>query len=111
MKVTQKQMAFLTLLYQYAKNSSIYIATWEFVGEFRNPTTGEWLLRSYKCPTRLTDIYQENPDLLDRKWITGKSGSRYYGYRIKKPLDPNNVRDPKLRDIVKQTEGTRLYSS
>lgn len=35
----------------------------------------------YKAPTRLTEIHQDG--LTDRRLVKGKSGARYYEYRIK----------------------------
>lgn len=106
-KVTQKQMAFYKLYDEFRKAKALptaeertkafrYIATWEFGGEMFIPEIGEWVLMSYKCPTRLTDIFQENPGLIDREWITGKSGAQYFGYRFSKDAKPELIKDKKL---------------
>ena len=109
-KVTQKQAAFYTLYDEFRRAKALptaeertaafrFVPTFEFVGEIHIPELGVWVLRSYKCPTRLTDIYQENPRLLDRKLITGKSGAKYYGYRFTKDVSRDSIDDPILRDF------------
>lgn len=109
-KVTQKQAAFYTLYDEFRRAKALptpeermdafrFVPTFEFVGEIHIPELGIWVLRSYKCPTRLTDIFQENPRLLDRHLITGKSGAKYYGYRFKKDVTPECIEDPILREF------------
>ena len=103
-KVTQKQMAFY-VLYKSFKNPETtgdYIPTWKFVGEMRIPEKYTWVMMSYKCPTRLTDLYQENPELLERKQITGKSGSKYYTYRFSPYATPSKILDPKILKFYKE---------
>ena len=90
-------MAFYKLYKERAEDPQRYVPTWEFVGEMNIIELGSrWVLMSYKCPTRLTDIFQENPDLLERKMITGKSGAKYYGYRFALNATKNFIRDEKL---------------
>lgn len=100
-KVTQKQAAFYTLYSAFKAEPERYIPTFEFVGEMEIPELGVWVLRSYKCPTRLTDIFQENPRLLERRLITGKSGAKYYGYRFAAGVTSACIDDPTLQDFYK----------
>lgn len=83
MKITQKQMAFYRLYQNFVESPLKFIETWRFVGEIEIKEARTWGLMSYKCPTRLTDIFLENPNLLERVMVKGKSGSNYYAYRIK----------------------------
>ena len=92
-KVTQKQMAFYKLLCESIKEKERYVSTWEFIGEMCIGELNEWVLMSYKCPTRLTDLFQENPDLLERKLVTGKSGATYYAYRLRVGGSKNDIKD------------------
>jgi hypothetical protein len=98
-KITQKQLAFYKLYQEYKKDKTRYVDTWEFVGETPDPCTltGKYELMSYKCPTRLTDIYQENVGLLVRRLHTGKSGSQYYQYKFADNVTPNLIQDASLR--------------
>jgi hypothetical protein len=102
MKITQKQIAFY-LLHREQKSGE-YIPTWRFIGEIDIIELGRCVMASYKCPTRLTDLFQENPTMLERKYITGKSGAKYYGYRIRVGVTPEDIKDPKIaqfrRDIL-----------
>lgn len=111
-RVTQKKAAFYTLYADFRRAKALpteeerkaayrFIPTWEFVGEVNIPELGVWVMRSYKCPTRLTDIYQENPGLLERELITGKSGAKYYGYRFSASASIELIKDETLREFYK----------
>lgn len=103
-RITQKQLAFYKLYKFYKSNRGEYLNTWEFVGEIEVERNGgkSWEMMSYKCPTRLTDIFQENPDLLDREWVRGKSGSEYYQYRLAITATPNLIKDPSLIQFFRE---------
>lgn len=94
-------MAFYTLYKAYKESPERYLPTWEFVGEVYIEELGSWTMRSYKCPTRLTDIFQENPRLLERKMITGKSGAKYYGYRFVHGVNIGLIEDQRLHEFYK----------
>ncbi len=92
-KVTQKQMAFYKLFSARSEDPERYVSTWEFLGEMFIKELNQWVLMSYKCPTRLTDLFQENPQLLERKLVTGKSGATYYGYRLRVGGTKEDIKD------------------
>lgn len=92
-KITQKQMAFAKLYQANKAGDCRFIPTYEFVGEMMIKNLNTWVMMSYKCPTRLTDLYLEN-SLLERELITGKSGVKYYGYRIKSGANVVDIKDP-----------------
>lgn len=94
--LSQQQMVFYKLLMEWRKDKEKYIPAFEFVGEMFIEELNKWVLLSYKCPTRLTEIYQDNPDLFQRTEITGKSGATYYGYRIVANPSPELIKDSKL---------------
>lgn len=100
-KITQKQMAFYKLYQWLHEKKGIYVATWEFVGEIYIKELKEWVMMSYKCPARLSDIFNENPGLLDRKLIKGKSGSEYFGYKFNTDVTDAHIKDPILREFYK----------
>lgn len=99
-KITQKQMAFYKLYKARKETPERYLATWEFLGEMQIPELNEWVLMSYKCPTRLTDLYQENT-MLEREMIHGKSGASYFGYRLKINVGVLDIKDYKIREFYK----------
>ena len=77
MKTTQKQMVYDLLI----DNGDEFKPTFWFVGERFCKSKCEWYLLSYKCPARLSDLYNEG--LVERKTVKGKTGATYYSYRIK----------------------------
>jgi hypothetical protein len=101
-KTTQKKIAFYILYKARQETPQEYVPTWKFVGEFLIKEWGEWVMASYKCPTRLTDIYQENPMLLERRQVKGKSGARYYEYRIANSAVPSDIKDETLLGMYKR---------
>jgi len=98
--ITQKQMAFYKLLEERKKDQRRYVATWEFVGEMYISQLNTWVMMSYKCPTRLTDLFQENPKLLERTEIQGKSGATYFAYRIREGGSRSDIEDPTLLNFL-----------
>lgn len=112
-KLTQKRAAFYKLLSEYRQEKKAaeladraenhrYIPTWEFGGEMLIKELNEWVLMTYKCPTRLTDLYQENPTLLERELLTGKSGAHYYGYRIRSGAGAADIKDSRILDFYRK---------
>ena len=99
--ITQKQAAFYKLYSSWSENKDRYVPLWEFLGEMYIKPINVWVLMSYKCPTRLSDLYNENPNLLERTLITGKSGSTYFGYRFRIGVSPDDIQDPKIREFYK----------
>lgn len=75
-------MFFYKLYTEAKKDKNRFVAAWEFVGEMFIKELNTWVLMSYKTPANGAKIYFENPGLIERTTISGKSGSYYYGYRI-----------------------------
>lgn len=104
-KITQKQLAFYKLYKKFKDNHEEYLDTWEFGGEIHIIELGRWELMSYKCPARLSDIYNENPDFLERRIVTGKSGSKYFQYRITNISNPiEKLVDPILLEFYRKVK-------
>lgn len=100
-KVTQKEMVFYKLYIERVKDPERYVPTWEFGGEMFIKELNEWVLMSYKCPTRLTELIQDNPSLIERDVIKGKSGAEYYGYRFKEGCSMDDISDQSLKDFYR----------
>jgi len=98
-KITQKQLAFYKLYQARKEDRGRYVPTWEFGGEIFVAELNLWGLMSYKCPTRLTDIFQENIGLLERVQIKGKSGSKYFAYRFAANVSRELIKDEKLMKL------------
>lgn len=101
-KVTQKQMAFYKLYSARAEDPERYVSTWEFLGEMLIKEINEWVLMSYKCPTRLTDLFQENPTLLERKLIKGKSVAKYFVYRFRAGMTGADIKDSRILEFYRK---------
>lgn len=88
------------LTYLIENRSEDYIPAHKFTGvkTFESLDNLEFLM-SYECPHRLTDIFQDNPKLLERKKIEGRTGAKYFGYRINPDvIDYREViEDPNLK--------------
>lgn len=97
--ITQKQAAFYTLYRAWKEDRERFLPTWEFVGEVFVKELDVWVLRSYKCPARISDIVKENPGLLERKTLTGKSGARYFGYRFTGNVTPSLIAEASLKEF------------
>jgi len=99
-KVTQKQ-AILYQLYNHRHDidAEAYIPAWHMIGEVLVDEIGQWGFVSYEVSARLSEMYKENPLLLERVWIEGKTGAKYYGYRIAKNARPEDVVNPELSEF------------
>ena len=110
-KITQKQLAFYVLYRAMKQEPGEYVPAWRCVGEIHIEELGRWEMMTYKCPTRLTDIFQENPTLLERMLISGKSGAHYYGYRIRIGVEAKDIKDSKLAEFRTAVKMNKLSTA
>ena len=96
-KLMQPQLAFYKLYTSFKEKPDRYVAAWEFVGEIFVKELNKWGLMSYKCPARLSEMMKANPGLIERTTVHGKSGARYFAYRIN-PYGASavHIKDPQL---------------
>lgn len=95
-KITLKQMAFYLLYQNYKTTPENYVDVWKFVGELYIKELGKWVLMSYTCVHRAFEIFDENPGLVERQKVRGKSGARYFQYRIAPMPSADKIKDPSL---------------
>lgn len=82
-----------------------FIPVHEFMGEHyiselgHLPDNGAWGWVSYECSARLSEMYRDNPNLLERDLIFGKSGAKYFGYRLRPGYTIEDMQDNDLRDF------------
>ncbi|MFZ2152256.1 MAG: hypothetical protein WAV09_04070 [Minisyncoccia bacterium] len=81
-KITQKKAVFYILWKAYREDKEQYVPAWKFVGELYIKELDQYFFMSYKCPANGIEIYFDNPGLIERRMTTGKSGAKYYEYRI-----------------------------
>lgn len=101
-KITQKEMVFYKLWTEHRKNPERYVPAWEFVGEMLIEEFNHWVLMSYKTPANGVKIFFENPGLIERYQVMGKSGAKYYAYRIKPGVTEAAIIDPNLLKFYHQ---------
>lgn len=101
-KFTQKELVFYKLYSAYKEDPKRWVAAWEFVGEVFVKELGKWAFMSYKAPANGVAVFFENPGLILRRKTVGKSGSRYYEYRICDNPSPEKIADKKLYDFYKK---------
>ena len=101
-KITQIQTIFYRL-YKHFKSEKReeYIPIFEFMGEVYVEELGKWGWMSYELPARFADIKNGNPGLLEQKLVTGKSGAKYYAYRLTLTGSYELIKDEKLVEFYK----------
>lgn len=96
-KVTMQQTIFYLLLKKFKAGDHGYIPVHAFMGEHRIEELDTWGYVSYEVSARLSEIGTQNPGLLGRSLTTGKSGSKYYEYRISPTAKAaTHLKDPAL---------------
>lgn len=101
-KVTQKQGIFYQLYRLREKDPEEYTPIWQLIGEVYVEELNKWAFVSYEVSARMSEIYSDNPTLLERKMVTGKTGAKYYAYRLRMGVNINDIQDPKLLSFYKQ---------
>lgn len=91
-KLCQKQQIFYRLL-QYRKSSSKqFVPIWQFIGEFLIEEQGWWGFISYEVSARMSELWKEIPSgVVERQIVEGRSGAKYYAYRLNPMLDRNEL--------------------
>lgn len=105
-RVSQKEAIFYKL-YNNFKDKNELIPVFAFMGEQYVPESGKWGYVSYEVSARFSEMFKENPGLIERKEIIGKSGARYYGYRLSPAANPELIRDPRLRGFYMMLKRAR----
>lgn len=99
-KVTQEQCAFYILYKESKKDKEAYHSpSIVDVGDVHIEELDVWVFTTWKTPTRLTDIYQDNPNLLERISVKARAGNSYYKYRISTSASAGLIKDKTLLDF------------
>jgi len=99
-------MAFYQLYKNHQADPMRYVPAWEFVGEMLISEIERWVLMSYKTPANGLKIYFDNPGLVERIQVRGKSGSKYYAYRIRPGATKANIVEADLIDFYNKVHLT-----
>lgn len=100
-KVTQHQAIFYQLYKSRLEDPERYIPIYQLIGEIEIKELGLWGFVSYEVSARMSELYSENPKLFSRKEVQGKTGARYFAYRIRQGVQPEDIADPDLFKFYK----------
>lgn len=101
-RLTMKETCFYLLYKKFKEGKGEYIPVFSFMGETFSEEVSKWGFVSYECSARLSELYSENPGLIQRQMLTGKSGAHYYGYRITPTPTLDLIKDEALRAFHKR---------
>lgn len=100
-KLTQKEAIFYTLYKTHKTNPEFFTPVFKFMGEVHCTELDLWGFVSHECSARCSEMKKENPDLIQHTEITGKSGAKYFGYRLNTKPTIAMILDPKLLAFFK----------
>lgn len=106
-RITQKEAVFWILYKRFKEKNFEYVPVHEFMGEVYCEPLHQWGYVSYECSARASEIVKENPGLIQRTTIRGKSGALYYGYRINPEARPHLIQDEKLGAFYRRLVGNK----
>ena len=106
-RLTQKEAIFYALYNKFKEGKGEYIPVWQFMGEHYSKEVGKWGFVSHECSARSSEMKRDNPELIQRVTITGKSGARYYGYRINPMVTLKMIQDEALLVFHKKVKSYR----
>ena len=98
-KVTQVQTMFYKLYEARKLDKEKYTPIFELIGEAYVKPIGVWGFVSYEVSARMSEMFKKNPNLLQRKQVIGKSGARYYAYRLSLNVTSADIIDPDLKEF------------
>ena len=101
-KITQHQAILYQLYKQRQADPEVFIPIWKLIGEVYIEELKQWVFIGYEVSARTSELFNTNPGLLDRKLVTGKTGAKYYAYRIHPNVTAETIRDPKLNAFRKR---------
>lgn len=108
LKITQEFQVFYKLYQSFKEDRTKWVSAWEFVGEMYIAELDVWTLMTYKTPANGVKIYFDNPNLIERQRVTGKSGAKYYQYRFSPNVSASLIRDPKLLDFYTRIKAKQV---
>ncbi len=98
-EITQHQAIFYFFYKKYIENKNELTPLWRVVGEHYINEFDQWVLISYEVSARMSELYKNNPELFYREWQTGKSGSRYYAYKIAENPNLEKIKQEEIREF------------
>jgi len=110
-KVTQTQAIFYKLYEARKVDREKYIPIFELIGEVYVKPVGVWGFVSYEVSARMSELYAKNPKLFERVRITGKSGAKYFAYRLSLNVTPADIVDLDLKEFYDKVKNYYIQSA
>lgn len=101
-KITQEKAVFYMLWKAHQTNPEEYIPAWKFVGEIYIEELGVWFFMSYKCPANGVNVYLKNSNLIERRETRGRTGAKYYEYRIAPNPSVEKINEDSILQFYKE---------
>ena len=98
-RITQRQVIFYLLYKKFKEGKGEYIPVWQFIGEHYIEEFQKWVFLSYEISARSSELNSMNPGLIDRTRVTGKSGAKYFAYRLAPATTINDLWDEDLKQF------------
>lgn len=100
-RATQRETILYRLMENRNKGKNEFIPVFGFMGELYIEELGKWGYVSYECSARLSEMTRRNPGLIERTQIRGRSGARYYGYRLHPMATPEKLVEEDLQTFYR----------
>lgn len=106
-KITHKMVCLYVLWKKHLEDREAYWApSIVDVGDIHIPELNAYVFTTWKTPARLTDLFQEQPDLFERIDVKSeKSGTHYYKYRLNLNFVPRLITDRSLKEFFEKVSG------
>lgn len=102
-KITQRQAIFYQLYKSFkSADRETYIPIWKMIGEIHCSELGLWGFVSYEVSARMSEMFKMNPSLFQRTMLRGRTGAKYYGYRIAPGVQPYMIHEKDLQEFYKK---------
>ncbi len=95
-RASQKETIFYILYKRFKEGKKDFLPVFGLMGEHYIEEVGKWGYVSYECSARCSEMRKENPGLIHREWMRGRSGAKYYGYRLNPEPRRELIKDPAL---------------
>lgn len=95
-RLTQKEAVFYVLYKRHREGAEDHLPVFRLMGEVWCEELGKWGYVSYECSARASELMRDNPGLLHRTKLRGRSGASFYGYKIAAGARAETILDPDL---------------